>query len=379
VRENTARTVQFCFPGLAILFVFFAPCDVAAQPYWLVEDLGALFGEYESSDGVVINEHGAVIGRLAVPGSGDLHGFYWSETEGTEIFVPKAGYHHNFVNDLNENGQVVGQHFSNLGIGQYSSEAFVWTKANGMRPLLEIGSASPNAINNNGHIVGSPPGFRWDPNQGFRTFPIPERAIVEDINDSSVTIGWLFDQPANTFLAFRIMPNGLVEDLPQIPGYFVPQPYDINNRGQIIGRSYPPRLDPPRHDCCGYFFDPQAGVRAIGSLVGDFEPLALNEFAHIVGFGEAPPGFGVANKGMVWSEEWGLIDLNKGHLASNGWYVEFVRDINNADQMVGTGFRDGVRHAVRLIPWPVPEPATGALALALAFAAALWSIRLRLR
>jgi probable HAF family extracellular repeat protein len=88
-------------------------------------------------------------------------------------------------------------------------------------------------------------------------------------------------------------------------------------------------------------------------LGGASEARGINNHNEVVGWAYGP---GAQMRAFVWSEGDGMLDLNSLIDPSSGWQLWAAMAINDAGQIVGTGWFNGKDTAFRLDP--IPEPAT---------------------
>ncbi|MBI3855307.1 MAG: hypothetical protein HY293_06415 [Planctomycetes bacterium] len=109
------------------------------------KDLGAFVSQY--SDAIAINSNAHVIGHS---GAADgTHGFYY-DTQMRDMGTLGGGF--SLPTALNDAGQAVGWSYTASG----QPNAFLWTKANGIRALTTLGglTSKATAINGSGKAVG---------------------------------------------------------------------------------------------------------------------------------------------------------------------------------------------------------------------------------
>jgi probable HAF family extracellular repeat protein len=216
---------------------------------------------------------------------------------------------------LNEQGQVVG--YSTTATG--ARHAFLWTPGVGMRDLgvLAEGLGSvARGINDRGEVVGQ------------STLPIP--AIPRNPETH----------------AFLWTPAGGMQDLGALGGELTSSvAYDINNAGQVVGRSYsadriiPP--DPgsdPEYFSHAFLWAPGQGMKDLGALASGYAvAYAINDAGLVVGKSWVSTvlseEFGYSGRPVLWEPGQAIRDL--GGL-SNGPHNTAAYGINEAGQVVGT-------------------------------------------
>jgi probable HAF family extracellular repeat protein len=213
---------------------------------------------------------------------------------------------------INNAGQVVGN-------SHYSHGAFLYSDG----VMTDLGSlgGTPDysdayAVNNSTQVVGG----------------------VNYVGDSDFDRGVLWEDDTVTDLG----------DLPGGPD--ATRAYDINNLGQIVGESA------VASETVGHAFLWQDGAMTdLGVLPGESDSYAfgINDRGVVVGtsYGTTP------SRAFIWDSENGMRDLNSMLDSSgDGWILSGCRDINEAGQIVGSGYHHGKQHAFLLSPVPDSTP-----------------------
>jgi probable HAF family extracellular repeat protein len=185
------------------------------QPNGQMQELPPLPGD-NTSAATAINDLGQVVGisgdcGVAVGSVSARHAVLWQNGVPTDL-GNIGGDAWNTPTAINNQGTIVG--FANTAPGTAKSyEAFIWTKAGGMKSLSKFSDASRSAafgINEKGQIVGlavggGPFGIRpvlWENNSmtdlNFLALPgSPYMLVAGDINQRGVIVGEALD--LNTF------------------------------------------------------------------------------------------------------------------------------------------------------------------------------------
>jgi probable HAF family extracellular repeat protein len=261
----------------------------------IITDLGTLPG-YTQADPTAINELGQVVGEISGPAG--VHGFLWSDGVMIDLGdIP--GYPGSLAGAINSATHVVGALDSDSGGG---IRAFIWAKGV-MRNLNEL--IPPES----GWILGSAAG----------------------INDSEEIAGT--GSISGRGRAF-LLRNGDVIDLGTLRGATTTATA-INALSQVVGSSDD-----------GHAFLWTDGVFTdLGSDGFMSRALAINNSGQVVGYYSVGLGEGeIGLHGSLWSDGV-MIDLNDA-IRGSGWGLRQARGINDAGQIVGTGYG----HALLLTP-----------------------------
>lgn len=214
---------------------------------WLVTDLGTLPGG-RSSEAAAINERGQVAGISDIASRNEygdpiVHPFLWEDRTMVDL-----GTFPGTITDidslaLNDRGQVVGQIWSGFEDGVRHGNAFIWEEGV-LSALGTLGedSSRPTDINERGQVVGVAGGyvpFLWeDGTMVALSTLVGAEANYEgadpDVNDRGhVTGSRLVDDGWSAF----VWEDGDVTDLGWLPGGWESCPLDINDNGDVVGRS----------------------------------------------------------------------------------------------------------------------------------------------
>jgi probable HAF family extracellular repeat protein len=253
-------------------FVFY-PSAYSQQSYNIV-DLGAMLG---SSYSVVndINNNGDVVGTATIGNSG--YAFLYSGGQITLLPTP-SGYDGTAGSAINDLGQI-GVIVSNIG----DQHAFLYSSNNYyLMSTAAAGYISGIDLNNNGQAV-------W---------------FTTGINNS-----YIYDHSSRTTTALNTM-----------------QAYSINDSGQIAG--YVPYASGP--DGQTVIFNPDGSQIPLGTLGGNYsQPIQINNSGYVVGLSTVTSGG--SSHAFLWTPSEGMKDLNNNSMATYSWAYR----VNVRQEVVG--------------------------------------------
>ena len=273
---------------------------------------------------------------------------------------------------------VLGADFTDLGFdpvaingsgqvaGTLNGRAVLWTPGGGTQDLGTLGGPSSRgyAINESGHVAGSSTtatgathAFLWAPGQGMRdlgTLPGGESSIARGINDRGEVVGQStrprvdpLDLRRPWTRAFRWTPALGMEDLGTLSGLNGSIAYDINNGGQVVGRAYSvdreilPPTDPELFSRA-FVWAPGQGMQDIGALSGGFSIAhAINDEGTVVGRSWVSRPTSFVYHAFRWTPAAGMQDLGAFAMSSDS---SVAYGINNSGHIVGSS-------KVGLGPW----------------------------
>jgi uncharacterized repeat protein (TIGR01451 family) len=331
--------------------MFTAPEPAQASVAYTVTDLGTLG---EGTVAYAINEAGQVAG-VSQPDVFTEHGFRW--TDGVMTGIHPFGGKRAYAFDLSDAGMVVGSANTSTGL----LHAMYWL---GQDPhdmgTLGGDDSEARAVGELRRTVGwseVTPGsnvreaFLWAGDMiGLGTLSEGGDSIAEDINAQNVVVGRAEVAP-NVWHAF--VHQGLVmADLgTPSPNFAQSVANGINNDGVIVGQT----------QVVG------GGLHPFVWTNGDWDVLteiagtaqAVNDHGTVVGESFTPAG----EAGFVY-QDGVLTNLNAVIPAGSGWMIGPAYDINEAGQIVGSGFLNGEGRGYLL----TPTPPTADLALSMSAA-----------
>jgi probable HAF family extracellular repeat protein len=329
---------------------------------YTLTDLGDLPGGDNTSVAYDINNEGRVVGRGNVAAGGVTHAFLWDPVMGIQdlgVFPGGVGESsgwssHSVAYAINDNGQVVGHNEVRVGTpDSYHSyaHAFLWDSVEGMQ---DLGRGIAYGINNGGQVVGvaaNSHAFLWDEIGGMQDLGTLSGYVgskAYDINDDGQVVGYCeTNLPDRAFLWDSVQGMQNLGSLwfPDV-GYGDSFAYGINNDGQVVGQvSY----GSSPSECVAFLWDNVGGMQEIdGSIAYDINASGQVVGCYITGSGttRAMGPNGALNDQLDAS--------------GAGWILEEAQGINDAGQIVGSGWGPDGYHAFLLTP--IPEPSTLLLA-----------------
>jgi probable HAF family extracellular repeat protein len=334
-------------------------------PHYTVVDLGTLGGTFSWATGV--NNKGLVTGFSTIPGDSDEHAFLWQDGSFTDLGTlggPNSGVGF-WGRRPNERGQIVGaaqtnaldpvgedfcQFINNFGFenaAPFRCLPFVWQDG-AMTPLSTLeGNGAASQINNRGQVAGEVDG-QPDPACTPQT-PRPGPVMWEDgvlrelprlpgfpyggpnaINDNGQAVGGLVKDCAASVAHAALWDRGRVTFLGSLGGQQFDEGASINNAGQVVGFASLPG-NTVFH---AFFWSKRDGMKDLGTLPGDVLSFAagINDESQIVG-----TSFDVNGNPRAFFEQDGVMtDLNT-LVASSPLYLLYGFDINSRGEIVGLG------------------------------------------
>lgn len=318
----------------------------------------------------------------------------------TDLWMTGASYCSG--QNVNDSGQVASYYYASAD-DRFCGGTFVYS--NGVLTNIGtswMGGAAPTAINNRGQIVGGCSSGATLYSDGVATCLGTfggAGSWAYDINDQGQVVGNANDFPGFD-RAFLYM-NGTMTDLGTLGGNNATA-FAINSKGQVVGEAE------VFNDSCrrAFLWTPTSPNGTTGTMINlgvvpnGFSSAAsdINDMGQVVGRSLADGGYynhaflysdgkmvdligspscarAINNKGQIvgdyeidrarttrafFYEEGHLVNLNTLIDPSLGWTLTYAKDINDSGWIVGQGLApNGQTHGFLLTP--VPEPSTLAL------------------
>lgn len=317
--------------ALAALAIPFA---AGAAPQYAYTAVGLLPDKSLASS---ISSSGNIAGNIYYANRGFLY-----SAKGLEVIEPLPRAYGSYVNGVNSSGQVVGES---------GGRAFVYSNGT-MTDLGYLDAAlqyaAAYAINDGGDVAGvsNKDGY-------FRAFVYSKGAMRDlgllpggrasyayAINNNGQSAG-VASTPAGRMHAV-IYENGMVKDLGTLGGTNS-QASGINDRGQVTGPS-----DTAQGETHAFLYA-NGVMRDLGSPVPGKSswPSGINNIGQVVGTYNVGLG-----RAFLYDERGGMRDLNAMVDPASGWFIHGAYSINDRQQIVGVGCKNGEYGAVLLVPTP---------------------------
>jgi probable HAF family extracellular repeat protein len=382
-----------CITAVTLFTALAVPVPLAAQEEkdkkrlrYTVADIGTLGGTFGEANAV--NNKGWVVGDANLPGDTVRHAFRWRK--GLIKDLTTLGGPNSIAFSLNERGEVSGYSDTSTPdpLGEdfclFSSKQvclpFLWERG-AMTPLPTLGGNNGQAfsINSRDQVAGVAENNKPDPTcvatrqvlhfkpvlweegeiQELPTIAGDTDGVANAINDEGQAVGVTGDCTRNFHGV--LWEHGTVTDLGTLGG-LVLSPFDINNRGQVVGLAFSPDFT----TILAFLW--QNGVATnLGTLPPDVFSLALgiNDKGQIVG-DSCDVSFSC--RAFLW-QDGTMTELNNLVHDRNAPFLENANSINSRGQIAGKTTVQGTPIADAFLATPSHGEATDETAAPAAMAA----------
>lgn len=325
---------------------------VLAAPRYDVISLGTLGGAQSWAFG--LNDLGQVVGRSETGYGQDAAFLYQNGQMG---FVSETSNLYS-ANAISNTGRIVG-----VAVG---ANGYVYDKTEGVAILGALttgGITLPADVNDSGQVVGNSDALPGRPSNPL-SFSVYHAFVFENGDLRDLDAGSRFYSSAyainnaGTIVGTKysgaygfIYSNASFEEIAN----FTPE--DINNAGQVVGRTY------TQSGYSAALYD-NGEMRALGTLGGaSAMATAINDTGTIVGVSLIPSG---SERAFVYDGT-SMHDINDLIDPTTGWTLTRADGINIHGQVIATGFHStmpSVSRSLLLNPVsPIPEPSIYAMLL----------------
>lgn len=336
-----------------------------AAPSYILTDLG-MFGS--STTPTDINNAGVVVGN-GYNGSGIATGFVYNN--GVTTTFSSLGGSQTGVTSINNQGQIVGTSTyagsSTYRAVYYTNgvptNISVSSTASGIH-------ASARKINNNGQILVRDNGTHIYSNGVTTTLNLSNTSVANDLNDNGQVVGrngvshaFVYQNGVTTDLG--VLATTYDGGALQFTGLYS-EAFALNNSGQIVGTATIGEGDAGSEPYTSYtraMLYENGTMKSLGTLCNSgincrwstSQANDINNSGQIVGK-SLHGGTGVLNHAFVY-QDGSMADLNSLIDPLLGWVLADATAINDKGQIVGGGWVNGQYHAYLLTP-TVPVPAS---------------------
>lgn len=328
---------------LLLMLFLLASCAVASE--YRVRELPVLPG-YSRSVGIAISDAGVIVGYVTDE-LGYTHSARWNHDGTLSVdLLSGASYDKQCATGINNKGQIIISVFDDAS----TQRAYLLNPDGTSKELGSLGGnwTQVNQINDQGQVVGSSLkatggmdyAFVWDGANGMRE--LAYGAFAGAINNSGVIVGSITEEPGQLGHAYRWAGTDTT-DLGSA-FYSGSRANDVNDSGDAAGY-----VAGPTHDYAVHWM---TDGRAI--ILGDGIANAINDqeqIAGIVNYGYNSFGQPLCTAAL-WEPDGQCVQLE----LLPGYAQSWAFDINDAEQVLGFAF-DSAANDTRYVLWePVPEP-----------------------
>ena len=373
--------------GLALALVGMSErgySQLTSNQTYTVIDLGSLRSDTNgTSDAHAIDSQGDVVG-VADDDNGFQQAFFWQPATGIKNLKLSNNGHFTAGGD---NSAAFGISYAAAGNG--NSTAVRYIVGEGNPPSLSIG---------NEHALYLGPAGLVDLN-GTGNFSSGPLSAASAVNTNGVTVGWAVKADNIGYFAFRSTGTTL-QDLGTLPGGSLSVGVALNNLGDVVGSSSDSNgigsaviwshagggatkisgmtvatgINDQGLVVGKLLANVGDGVQAVTYRLGASQGVPLvtisnlssvawgvNNHGQIVGaIGSGTvirsPGITTGVSAALWNGSNSVVDLNT-QIATAGWHLSTAEAINDAGQIVGSGFHNGIKRAFLLaLPPAISSP-----------------------
>jgi len=326
--------------AISIFILLASPFLLTAQSNYRVQTLGELGGTSASANG--ISDRGWITGAANLPGDANSMAALWLNGTAIPLGTLENGPNSAVAWPVKANNGII------VGISELPE----------LDPLGEnfscwpfVGTAVPT-----GRICQ---GFKWQNGNltALPPFPGGYSSYATGVNNRGQIVGWaengVHDSTCDTtmqILQFRAViwqPDGVMQELPPLPGDSTSAATAINDLGQVVGISGDCGIAVGSVSARHAVLWENGVPRNLGNIGGDAwnTPTAINNQGVIVGFANLTPGTARNFEAFIWTASAGMKSLHKitGDLRSE------ALDINEKGQIVGLS--RGGPHTFRAVLW----------------------------
>lgn len=286
-----------------------------------------------------------------VAGSRNTNGFLWRKDTGFNLLRTLPGYTQSFARAVDANDNACGW-VGSESLSPEPTRAVRFLSNGSVENLGTLGGQFSRAweMNAAGTIVGdtgTDPNFSnwhafiWKKSTGMvDLLALSLDSHARDVNDFDQVAGGLGNHHAA-----RWTPGVGMIDIGAPIGFPTAFANGINSSGQVCADATSANGD----EQVWARFDNIRGWQVLEGLGSKNSALKINDFGQVVGDG-LPKG--ELKRAVMYSDDFGALDLNTLIPADAGWFLRAATDINERGQIVGYGTvrSTGEIHGFRLVP-----------------------------
>ncbi len=354
--RNWSRCDRLCFAiGFALL-----PALTWAQPSYEITEVPIPPG-HDSSMLRAINNAGDIILLGTWDANRETRSFLWADGVLTPLGEFGEGFVRHEASDINESGQISGSSWA----GGFPAAAWQWEDGV-FTPLGSLGGANTASfrINEAGQQAGwsNVPlpasifiwiSYIWDDGVMTNLGTLPQSTVSDatSINDSGQTVGISVPIGSGFFHAVIADTTIGMHSLGTLGG-LESRSSDINNAGQVVGRSHTGERTDEGWWLYHAFLWEDGVMIDLGTLPGDNISTAYRINQAGVPVGGSWFGFiNSVSRAVLWHE--GVaVDLNTRIPPDSGWVLNFATGITDDGRIIGRGMLNGEPRGYLLTPVP---------------------------